>query len=105
MYVSGGFLAQGTAYSTILVLEKGGVTHVSRRRLLAAGNVCCSAGGRYFDRSDLSGGSAAVPGGIFADRMRLRLLPTVERSDWNEYRRMEIPEGIARYPEETVQDP
>jgi hypothetical protein len=32
---------------------------------------------RYSDRCDFSNGGAVVSGGIFADRMRLRLLQTL----------------------------
>ena len=65
----------------ILRVRKGRVTYVSeRRRMLDTGRLRGGAGGRYPDRGDLSRGGADVSGGGPADRVRLRLLPAVERS-------------------------
>ena len=62
-------------------------------------DIGCCAGLRHPDRRHLSNGIADVPGGIFGDRMRLRLLQTLkralERSFMYEYRCLEIPKGSA----------
>ena len=44
------------------------------------GILCCGIGSRNPDRGHFSGGGSAVSGGVFADCVRLCLLPALERS-------------------------
>lgn len=50
-----------------------------KRRLLDFGNLRSGAGGRHFDRRYFSHRVFNVSGGVFTDRMRLCLLPALER--------------------------
>ena len=90
----------------ILILRKGCVRHVSKRRkLLDAGRVRGGVGCWNPDRGNLSGGRAAVSGGLFADRVRLRLLQTLRKGHCNEYCGLEISQGTAGYFAQTFQSP
>ena len=70
--------------------------------MLAAGHLRGGTGGRDSDRGGISGGRADVPGGHPADRMRLRLLPALERRRFDEHRGLEISQGTAGNPAEIV---
>ena len=50
------------------------------RRVPPVGPLCRSAGSRYSDYRDFSGGGAAVPSGLSADRLRLCVLPAVTKA-------------------------
>ena len=89
----------------IMRVRKGRGTYVSkRRRMHAAGHLCGGAGGGDPDRGDLPGGAADVSGGIPADRVRLRLLPALERSASDADHGVEVPQGPQRHFTEAVQD-
>ena len=85
--------------------ERGRKTHVSwQRKLLDSWRVCCSSWSRDPDRGDFSCGCTAVSGGVFADCVRLRLLPALERSLAYEHRGLEISEGLTWYSSQIVQN-
>ena len=89
----------------IMRVRKGRGTYVSkRRRMHAAGHLCGGPGGGDPDRGDLPGGAADVSGGIPADRVRLRLLPALERSELDADHGVEIPQGTQRNLTKAVQD-
>ena len=77
------FFAHRTAPADILDQRKGGAAYVSwqrGRRLLDTGRLRGGAGRGHPHCRHFSRGGAAVPGGVFADRVRLRLLQALERS-------------------------
>ena len=95
----------GQAAAYIMGVRKGRGTYVSkRRRMHAAGHLCGGPGGGDPDRGDLPGGAADVSGGIPADRVRLRLLPALERSELDADHGVEIPQGTQRNLTKAVQD-
>ena len=71
---------RGQAAGHILVRKEGGGADVSGRAELRHRHVCHRHGMRDPDRGHFSHGDADVSGGHAADRQRLRLLETVERS-------------------------
>ena len=80
--------------------------HVSKRRkLLGSGRVRGGAGRRNPNRGDFPGRRAAVSGGLFADRVRLRLLQTLRKGYCNEYCGLEVSQGAAGYFAQTLQSP
>ena len=76
------FMYQGQPQAYILSQKRGGVARVSRRRqrMLAAWLLRGGVGRWDSYRSHFSRGSLDVSGSIFADRMWLRLQPSLERS-------------------------
>ncbi len=95
----------GQAAAYIMGVRKGRGAYVSeRRRMLDPGNLRGGAGGRDPDCGDLSGGGADVPGGVSADRVRLRLLQALERSKYHANCSVEVPQSPQRHSAEAVQD-
>lgn len=68
----------------ILWQMRGGAVYVSRQSswLLASGVLRHRTGLRNLNRGDLSYRSAAVSGSFFADRLWLRLLPTLRKENF-----------------------
>lgn len=88
----------------IMKQKKGGGTHVWKagRRRLFVGDLRGSSWLWNPDRGNFSSGSAAVPGSLFVDCMRLCLLQAlirrfVSERRYHEYRGLEVPEGAAWY--------
>ena len=71
---------RGQAAGHILVRKEGGGADVSGRAELHHRDVCHRHGSGNPDRSHFPNGDADVSGGHVADRQRLRLLETIERS-------------------------
>ena len=78
------------------------MAHVSGKRQLDFGAICRGSGSGYPDRRDLSGGSAAVSGGVSADRLRLCLLPASLERSFYEYCCLEIAEVFTENPAKIV---
>ena len=95
----------------ILWQKRGGVAYVSgKRQRFDLGPFCRGLGSRDPDRRDLSGGGAAVSGGVFADRLRLRLLPASLERSFYEHRSLEIAQVPAKdsakiVPRESITSP
>ena len=70
--------------------------------MLAAGYLRGGTGSRNSNCGGISGGRADVPGGHPADRVRLCLLPALERRRFDEHRGLEISQGTAGNPAEIV---